>query len=89
MSAATITESIEAEVSASEIESEHFRELTASDRCHACGAQAYVISIVNGADLQYCNHHFRKYEDKLRPLSEYISDQSHKINIKPSQSTPD
>lgn len=36
------------------------RELTAKDRCDACGSQAYVW--VNGitGDLLFCSHHYTK-----------------------------
>ncbi len=77
------------EVLEKEIETHEFhKELTVADRCD-CNAQAFFIVVAYGQDLYYCNHHFRKYETKLREVSTYISDQSDKINVKPSQSSPD
>ena len=47
------------------------RELNATDRCDACGAQAYVRVILEstGGELLFCAHHARKNEQKLRPLA--------------------
>ena len=45
------------------------RRLTAADRCDACGAQAYIIAVVNGSELLYCAHHGRKYGEKLRAVA--------------------
>ena len=38
------------------------RELNATDRCDACGAQAYVRVILEstGGELLFCAHHARK-----------------------------
>ena len=39
--------------------------LTGNDRCDACGAQAYLrVTGVTGS-LDFCGHHYNKYEDKL------------------------
>jgi hypothetical protein len=55
----------------------YYRLLTAEDRCQAraCGAQAYVLTDVDGSDLLWCGHHWRAYADKLVMISTAISDQ--------------
>ena len=63
-------------------------QLNAHDRCDACQSQAYVwVNGVNG-DLLFCRHHFFKYEAKLREYAFEIVDETHKINEKPSESSP-
>jgi hypothetical protein len=50
-----------------------------SDRCDACGSQAFVwVNGVNG-DLFFCGHHFVKHEDKLREYAFEIIDERNKI----------
>jgi hypothetical protein len=63
--------------------------LNNSDRCDACGAQAFVwINMPNSkAGLLYCSHHFNKYEVKLREHAIDIVDERYKINKKASQSS--
>lgn len=65
--------------------------LNHSDRCDACGAQAFVwINMPNAvAGLLYCSHHFNKYEAKLREYAIDIVDERYKINLKASASSPD
>jgi ribosomal protein L37E len=54
--------------------------LTAGDRCDRCGAQAYVVAVLNqGADLLFCGHHARQYEDKLREVAVAIHDESDRL----------
>lgn len=65
--------------------------LTNADRCDQCGAQAYhLVQDIPGAEsgLLFCNHHFRRNEEKLRRLTDNFIDESYKINEKPSQSSP-
>ena len=54
------------------------RELNATDRCDACGAQAYVRVVLEstGGQLLFCAHHARKNEDKLRPLAASWQDET-------------
>lgn len=53
--------------------------LKVSDRCDACGSQAFVwINGVNG-DLLFCGHHFAKYEDKLKEYAFEIIDERDNI----------
>jgi hypothetical protein len=55
-------------------------ELTASDRCDRCGAQAYVrVMLESGGELIFCAHHAREYSPKLRELSAQILDESERL----------
>ncbi len=59
--------------------------LTAADRCDRCGVQAYVqVELFDGADLLFCAHHARQYEDKLREVALVIHDESNRLAAKPS-----
>ena len=62
--------------------------LKVTDRCDRCQSQAFVW--VNGVagDLLFCRHHFLKYEDGLRAYAFEIVDETHKINERPSESSP-
>jgi hypothetical protein len=62
--------------------------LKVTDRCDRCQSQAFVW--VNGVagDLLFCRHHFLKHEDALRAYAFEIMDETHKINQKPSESSP-
>ena len=54
-------------------------ELTAADRCDACGAQAYVrVELVTG-ELLFCGHHAKENEAKLRPIATKWHDESDKL----------
>ena len=56
--------------------------LNVTDRCDACGSQAYIwVNGVSG-DLLFCRHHFLKHEDKLREYAFEIIDETHKLGIK-------
>lgn len=56
-------------------------ELSATDRCDRCGAQAYVrVVLPGGADLQFCSHHWNTHEDALRPQAERIIDETHRLH---------
>ena len=44
--------------------------LTAADRCDRCGAQARVrVLLESGSALQFCGHHFREHEVRLRSVA--------------------
>lgn len=58
--------------------------LKVSDRCDACGAQAFVVTSHNAGHLLWCQHHFRKYDDKLAPLK--VLDISRTLNTSASPS---
>ena len=56
------------------------RELNATDRCDACGAQAYVRArLASGGELLFCAHHGREHLPKLRDHAE-ILDESERLS---------
>lgn len=65
--------------------------LTNADRCDQCGAQAFVWVNMpeSSAGLLFCRHHFLKNETKLREYAIDIIDETYKINLKASASSPD
>jgi len=55
--------------------------LSVVDRCDRCGAQAYVqVQLLAGAELLFCAHHARQYEDKLREVALVIYDETDRVN---------
>lgn len=55
--------------------------LSAGDRCDRCGAQAYVqVELLEGAELLFCAHHARQYEDKLQEIALVIYDESNRLS---------
>ena len=55
--------------------------MTASDRCDRCGAQAHVrVFLESGAALQFCGHHFRQHEVRLRSVAVDVQDELEKID---------
>ncbi len=50
------------------------RELTAVDRCDACGARAWVRAVMPASDLLFCAHHAQKHLPALRQSALYIQD---------------
>ena len=65
--------------------------LKVTDRCDQCGAQAFYWVIMPNSEhgLMFCIHHFRRNEQELRKVCIDVVDESYKINVKPSQSSPD
>jgi hypothetical protein len=60
-------------------------ELSATDRCDRCNAQAYVrVVLPGGTDLQFCGHHWSRHEDALRPKAEHIIDETHRLSDNPA-----
>lgn len=54
--------------------------LTATDRCDRCTAQAYVRVIMpGGADLLFCGHHWNQHEPALRPKADVVFDETHRL----------
>jgi hypothetical protein len=51
-----------------------WRRITAQDRCDQCGAQAYVVTRINGTDMLWCGHDYRAGEAKLVALATRIWD---------------
>ena len=60
-----------------ELETAH--QLTALDRCDACGAQAYIRVVVNSGELLFCAHHGHAHETKLREIAAQIHDDSSQL----------
>ena len=59
--------------------------LTALDRCDRCGAQAYVeVELAGGAELLFCGHHARQYEDKLLEVAIVIHDETNRLVSAPA-----
>jgi hypothetical protein len=60
-----------------ELETPH--QLTALDRCDACGAQAYIRVVVSSGELLFCAHHGRKHQEKLSALAHSWHDESSRL----------
>ncbi|MDQ4500849.1 hypothetical protein [Sinomonas sp. ASV322] len=60
------------------------RTLTAVDRCDRCGAQAYVLVVLeaSGGELMFCGHHARAVETTLRPLASEWHDETDRLSEK-------
>ena len=55
--------------------------LTVADRCDRCGAQAFVrIHLDGGKSLQFCGHHFRENESRLREIAVDVQDETTAMN---------
>ena len=55
--------------------------LTVADRCDRCGAQAFVrIHLDAGKSLQFCGHHFRENESRLREIAVDVQDETTALN---------
>ena len=52
--------------------------LDARDRCDSCGAQAYVRVYLESGTLDFCSHHYNKFENKLTALE--VRDEREKLN---------
>ncbi|WP_448074104.1 DUF7455 domain-containing protein [Georgenia yuyongxinii] len=55
-------------------------ELTAQDRCDACGAQAYVRVQLEAGELLFCAHHARKHADALAGVATHIHDETDRLH---------
>lgn len=56
-------------------------ELTALDRCDACGAQAYIRVVVANGELLFCAHHGRKHQEKLSQIAQSWHDESSRLLV--------
>lgn len=54
-------------------------DLVVTDRCDACGAQAYVRVTLSSGQLLFCGHHARANEDALRSIALAWDDQTDRI----------
>jgi hypothetical protein len=61
-------------------------ELTAKDRCDACGAQAFVYLKGISGELYFCGHHYAANEEKLKAWAFTITDKRDTINKKSESS---
>ncbi|MES2094758.1 MAG: hypothetical protein V4531_13255 [Actinomycetota bacterium] len=60
-----------------ELDSGH--QLTASDRCDSCGAQAYIRVAIGSSELLFCAHHGKKYQEKLAMIASDWHDESDRL----------
>ena len=54
--------------------------LDSLDRCDNCGAQAYYRCFFDGGTLDFCNHHFTLYQDKLQDIMLDYIDESDRLH---------
>jgi len=54
-------------------------ELSAADRCDACGAQAYVRVTLATGELLFCSHHANENKAKLDPIAIKWHDETSKL----------
>lgn len=54
-------------------------ELTASDRCDSCGAQAYIRVSIGSSELLFCAHHGKKHQEKLAVVATEWHDESSRL----------
>lgn len=60
-------------------------ELTATDRCDRCGAQAYIRArLAAGGELLFCAHHGRAHLPALQSTAVAIHDESDRLNEDPA-----
>ena len=59
-------------------------DLTASDRCDRCGAQAFFRVVLNAGDLLFCAHHGRAHAERLAEVAVEVQDGTAAINSRPS-----
>ncbi|HEU0256411.1 MAG TPA: hypothetical protein VFQ96_01075 [Microbacteriaceae bacterium] len=55
------------------------QQLTAFDRCDACGAQAYVRVTINDSELLFCAHHAKEHHAKLAAIATTWHDESDRL----------
>lgn len=53
--------------------------LNASDRCDACGAQAYVRVTLATGELLFCAHHAAENKEKLQPIAVSWHDETERL----------
>ena len=53
--------------------------LNISDRCDACGAQAYVRVTLATGELLFCAHHANSNKEKLQPIALSWQDETEKL----------
>lgn len=50
-------------------------ELTLSDRCDRCGAQAFVRATLEMEDLLFCQHHYSKHYEQINSQAIWVHEQ--------------
>ena len=59
--------------------------IAATDRCDACGAQAYVrVQLSSGGELLFCGHHGREHGDKIKAIAVNVHDETGKLLDNPA-----
>ena len=59
-------------------------DLTASDRCDRCGAQAFYRAVLVAGELLFCAHHGREHAKRLEEVALQVQDGTAAINSRPS-----
>ncbi len=59
-------------------------DLTSSDRCDRCGAQAFYRAVLAAGELLFCAHHGRKHAERLGEVAVEVQDGTAAINSRPS-----
>ena len=59
-------------------------DLTTSDRCDRCGAQAFYRAVLAAGELLFCAHHGRAHADRLAEVAVEVQDGTAAINSRPS-----
>ncbi|MBF4549193.1 hypothetical protein C5E07_05595 [Pseudoclavibacter sp. RFBJ3] len=54
--------------------------IAATDRCDACGAQAYVRVQLSAGELLFCAHHATRHEEKLRKQAVAWHDETSRLH---------
>ncbi|MGO1458721.1 MAG: DUF7455 domain-containing protein [Flaviflexus sp.] len=54
-------------------------QLTAIDRCDACGARAYVRVELESGSLLFCGHHANQHLEKIAPTAKNVIDERSKL----------
>lgn len=62
-----------------QIQSQISPELTASDRCDICGAQAYIRVFLATGELMFCSHHGNEKKAQLSPIALSWQDETEKL----------
>ncbi|MEY4985317.1 MAG: hypothetical protein RLZZ359_203 [Actinomycetota bacterium] len=69
------------EINNESVETDNY-ELTASDRCDICDAQAYVRVEMAIGDLMFCAHHANEKRAELEPLAVSWHDETAKLTVR-------
>lgn len=59
-------------------------DLTSSDRCDRCGAQAFYRAVLASGELLFCAHHGRAHAERLAEVALHVQDGTAAINSRPS-----